>query len=78
MTEILMSDTKGYNTGKIIIGCNYTAPLCKLNTDDEFWQSVLLGDYQQQQRFNIQIGMYMVSLFMLFVVLLTTCASRAI
>jgi len=79
MTEKLMDDKPtGYNTGKVIIGCNYTKPLCKQSEDDEFWQSVLLGDYQRQQRFNIQMTLYVVGLVMLFIVLLTTCANRSI
>ena len=78
MTEKLMGNSKGYNTGKVVIGCNYTKPLCKQSEDGEFWQSVLLGDYQQQQRFNIQMTLYVVGLVILFAVLLTTCANRSI
>lgn len=33
-----------YNTGKVLIGCAYQAPLPKLTQEGEFIQAVLLGD----------------------------------
>lgn len=33
----------GYNTGKVIIGSNYTRPLRRLNSDERIMQSMLLG-----------------------------------
>ena len=50
---------KAYNTGKIMIGLYYQKPLDNhMNQDCEFWQSVLLGDYQREVTFRRQMHLY--------------------
>jgi hypothetical protein len=58
---------KAYNTGKIMIGQYYQPPMHNhMNHDCEFWQSVLLGDYQREVIFRRQMAWYMVFLIILF------------
>jgi len=58
---------KAYNTGKIMIGQYYQAPLQNhMNKDCEFWQSVLLGDYQRGVTFRRQMHLYIAFLIILF------------
>jgi len=62
---------KAYNTGKIMIGQYYQKPLDNQMTQEgEFWQSVLLGDYQREVIFRRQMHLYIVFL----IILLSTLA----
>jgi len=39
-----------YHTGKVQIGLNYTPPKRNyMSHEEEFWQSVLLGDFQLER-----------------------------
>ena len=59
-----------YNTGKIMIGRYYQKPLRNhITTEGEFWQSVLLGDYQREVQFRRQMYLYIAFLFVLFTTL---------
>ena len=59
-----------YNTGKVIIGKYYVPPLKNyMNHNDEFWQSVLTGDYQREVIFRRQMYLYMWCLSILFATL---------
>ena len=50
---------KAYNTGKIMIGQYYQKPLDnQMTKEGEFWQSVLLGDYQREVIFRRQMHLY--------------------
>jgi hypothetical protein len=61
---------KAYNTGKIMIGQYYQKPLSNhMNRDCEFWQSVLLGDYQRDVIYKLQMSLYVVFLIILFTTL---------
>ena len=61
---------KAYNTGKIMIGQYYQKPLKNHVTyEGEFWQSVLLGDYQREVIFRRQMAWYIVFLIILFTTL---------
>ena len=61
---------KAYNTGKMIIGKHYVPPLKNHVTyEGEFWQSVLLGDYQREVQFRRQMYLYIAFLFVLFTTL---------
>lgn len=56
-----------YNTGKIIIGKYYVPPQKNyMNPTDEFWQSVLTGDYQREVIFRRQMHLYIWFLAILF------------
>jgi len=58
---------KAYNTGKIMIGQYYQKPLDNQMTQEgEFWQSVLLGDYQREVIFRRQMHLYIAFLIILF------------
>jgi hypothetical protein len=56
-----------YNTGKVLIGCRYEPQLRSHVTEEgEFWQSVLLGEYQHRRRERVQFGWYMAILVGVF------------
>ena len=56
-----------YNTGKIMIGRYYQKPLGNhMTSEGEFWQSVLLGDYQREVLFRRQMIIYCIFLVILF------------
>ena len=58
---------KAYNTGKIMIGQYYQKPKQNhMNRDCDFWQSVLLGDYQREVIFRRQMVLYIIFLAVLF------------
>lgn len=58
---------KAYNTGKIMIGQYYQAPLQNhMNKDCEFWQAVYLGCYQREVIFRRQMHLYIAFLIILF------------
>ena len=58
---------KAYNTGKIMIGQYYEKPLDnQITQEGEFWQSVLLGDYQREVIFRRQMHLYIAFLIILF------------
>lgn len=59
-----------YNTGKVLIGCNYLPPQVNYETrESEFWQSVLLGEYQARQKYRVQLILYVAFLFALIILL---------
>lgn len=52
-----------YNTGKVLIGCRFDAPLRNhMTPEGEFIQSVLLGEYQHRVRVRAQMGWYVATL----------------
>lgn len=62
-----------YNTGKIKIGCHYVPPLQNhMDSNDEFWQSVLTGDYKNVRKHRMQFIWYVVALVAIFAGLAVT------
>ena len=58
------------NKPKVMIGKYYVPPLKNHVTyEGEFWQSVLLGDYQREVLFRRQMYLYMWCLSILFATL---------
>ena len=54
-----------YNTGKIKIGSRYVPPpINYMNDDNEFIQSVLLGEWEQQRREQVKYFVYLIILFL--------------
>lgn len=54
-----------YNTGKIKIGSRYVPPPVNyMNDDNEFIQSVLLGEWEQQRREQVKYFVYLIILFL--------------
>jgi len=54
-----------YNTGKIKIGSRYVPPPVNyMNDDNEFIQSVLLGEWEQQRREQVKYFAYLIILFL--------------
>jgi hypothetical protein len=52
-----------YNTGKVLIGSNYRPPASSYTShEDEFWQDVLLGEYQARRLQRVQFICYVVAL----------------
>lgn len=56
-----------FNTGKVLIGSAYEAPRLTSSTrEDEFWQSVFLGEHEARRIVRIQFICYLVVLVGMF------------
>lgn len=56
-----------YNTGKVLIGKYHERyEPARMSEEDEFWQSVLLGDHGYRKRRNAQAMLYAVVLVAMF------------
>jgi hypothetical protein len=58
-----------YNTGKVSIGSNYVPKHHYESDETDFWQSVLLGEYQQQELRKTQWVLYVAVLIAVFILL---------
>ncbi len=74
-----MNDNKQipFNTGKVLIGSVYDSKVPSYpSREDEFWQSVLLGEYEARRIQRIQFICYLVLLVCVFAILCLTVGEK--